>query len=71
MLCVNYIQIFAVKLGFNRYGQTIFSTEDPSEGWDGTYKGNDAPCNMYVYYLKMKTPEGDFVERRGKVLLLD
>ncbi len=56
---------------FNRYGQTIFSTEDPSEGWDGTYQGNDVPCNMYVYYLKMKTPEGDFVERRGKVLLLD
>ncbi len=56
---------------FNRYGQTIFSTEDPAEGWDGTYQGNDVPCNMYVYYLKMKTPEGDFVERRGKVLLLD
>jgi len=62
---------FYVFIIFNRFGQAIFETDDPYQGWDGTHNGEAVSSNLYVYYLKMRTPEGDFVERRGKVMLLD
>lgn len=34
---------------FNRWGQLIFETNDPGEGWDGTYKGEAVPMGTYVY----------------------
>jgi len=34
---------------YNRWGQLIFETEDPSEGWDGTYEGNLAPLGTYAW----------------------
>ncbi len=34
---------------FNRWGQMIFETDDPLEGWDGTKDGSPAPIGTYVY----------------------
>ncbi len=34
---------------YNRWGQLIFETSDPSKGWDGTYKGKEVPMGTYVY----------------------
>lgn len=34
---------------YNRWGQLIFETNDPLQGWDGTYNGIDAPMGTYVY----------------------
>ena len=34
---------------FNRWGQLIFETEDPTAGWNGTYEGQDSPMGTYVY----------------------
>lgn len=34
---------------FNRWGQMIFETENPSEGWDGTYKGEFVEVGTYIY----------------------
>lgn len=34
---------------FNRWGQLIFESDDPTEGWDGTYNGSAAPLGTYVY----------------------
>lgn len=40
-----YMQIF------NKWGTVVFSTEDLSEGWDGTYNGADAPMGRYSYLV--------------------
>ncbi|NVJ47383.1 MAG: gliding motility-associated C-terminal domain-containing protein [Cytophagia bacterium] len=40
-----YMQIF------NKWGQVVFSTEDLSEGWDGTYQGDIAPDGKYSYLV--------------------
>lgn len=40
-----YMQIY------NKWGQVIFSTEDLSEGWDGTYQGDIAPEGKYSYVV--------------------
>lgn len=34
---------------FNRWGQMIFETDDPYEGWDGTINGDNAPMGTYIY----------------------
>ncbi|HEY9115018.1 MAG TPA: T9SS type B sorting domain-containing protein [Bacteroidales bacterium] len=34
---------------YNRWGQLIFETSDPLEGWDGTYKGQPSQMGTYVY----------------------
>lgn len=40
---------------FNRWGELIWSTEDIDEGWDGTYKGQLAPNDVYVWKIKYST----------------
>lgn len=36
---------------FDRYGKLLYSTNDPSEGWDGKYMGYDMPSTDYWYVL--------------------
>ncbi len=37
---------------FDRWGKTIFQTEDPNEGWDGTQRGKKCTPGMYVWNLR-------------------
>ncbi len=34
---------------FNRWGQMIFESDNPTEGWDGNVNGSPAPLGTYVY----------------------
>ena len=43
---------------FNRWGQMVFETKNPSEGWDGIY--SDKPCPMGVYIYKVNYSMGNF-----------
>ncbi|MDK2908900.1 MAG: hypothetical protein PWR20_467 [Bacteroidales bacterium] len=56
---------------YNRFGQKIFETHSPDEGWDGTVKGKRAPSGVYVYFLRVLTNKGRYHEQRAAVLLLD
>jgi gliding motility-associated-like protein len=37
---------------FNRWGEKIFESKNPNHQWDGKIKGNLAPQDVYVYYVK-------------------
>lgn len=37
---------------YNRFGQLMYQSEDPEEGWDGTWNGKDAIEGVYIYVLK-------------------
>ncbi len=39
---------------FNRWGELIFETSHPSEGWDGTYKGLMSQQDVYVWKIYCK-----------------
>ena len=54
---------------YNRWGQTVFSTTDPNDCWDGVYKGVAASQGNYIYYIKAKTLCGP-IEKRGNVMLV-
>jgi gliding motility-associated-like protein len=54
---------------FNRWGQQMFSTNDPSACWDGTFQGQNAPIGTYVYYIRAITACGT-TEKKGTVVLI-
>lgn len=60
---------------YNRWGELLFSREgiqlnDESNGWDGTYKGNPAHTDVYVYIIEAICYTGDEVFIKGDVTIL-
>lgn len=54
---------------FNRYGQKVFSSIRPGEGWDGKNKGEPAPVDSYIYKLQFTGLDNVVYNRTGFVLL--
>lgn len=55
---------------YNRWGDLVFKTENPDEGWDGTYKGRELPPDVYGFFMLVDCPTGDKVQSQGNVSLL-
>ncbi|WP_207496124.1 gliding motility-associated C-terminal domain-containing protein [Aridibaculum aurantiacum] len=54
---------------YDRWGNIVFSTTDPSKCWDGRYKGVAAATAAYVYQINAVTNCGP-VFRKGTVVLI-
>ena len=39
---------------FDRWGNQVFETRNPSESWDGTFRGKPCAAGVYAYTLKME-----------------
>lgn len=55
---------------FNRWGELIFETRDPNEGWDGYYKGQLCIQDTYIYKIVVSFTDGQRMTKTGDVLLL-
>ncbi|RMG93855.1 MAG: hypothetical protein D6706_14815 [Chloroflexi bacterium] len=60
---------------FDRWGEKVFESYDPDEGWDGTFKGEPLNPGVYVYYLdidfiKNLQPPNYLRDRKGSVTLI-
>lgn len=55
---------------FNRYGQKLYEWDDPTEGWDGTYRGNNVKDGVYYVQVKAKGADGVKYNIRRDVNLL-
>jgi gliding motility-associated-like protein len=55
---------------FNIAGQMIFSTTQPSEGWDGNISGTPAPVGTYVYFVTGLLENDTRVFKNSTVTLL-
>lgn len=55
---------------YNGWGELIFETDDPLEGWDGTHKGKQVPQGVYVITAKATTVDGNSYSKSGKVTLI-
>lgn len=56
---------------FNRWGEKIFETTNPAEGWNGRFKGSMSKQDVYVYKLFfMDDAKNEFHQEIGKFLLL-
>ena len=66
--CSSYSEyVFRV---YSRWGQLLFSTNDPTKGWDGRFNGILEPVGVYVYYMEFICGTCT-VERQGNITLLE
>ncbi len=57
---------------YSRQGSIVFTTNDITQGWDGTEQSNGkaVPPGMYIYRMEYLKPDGDKVVRNGTVMLI-
>jgi gliding motility-associated-like protein len=57
---------------WSRWGELLFRSEDPEEGWNGTRQnqGDDLPLGVYVYQVHYTNPKGEPIELRGFATLV-
>ena len=54
---------------YNRWGQRVFETKNPSDCWDGTFKGQKQDSGAFVYIIKASSLCGN-IFRKGNLLLI-
>ena len=55
---------------FDRYGKLLKQLNALSDGWDGTFKGENAPEAVYLYLIKAQCTGEDEKLYKGNVTLL-
>ena len=55
---------------FNRWGLEMAHLTDPSQGWDGRYKGKLVPSGVYYYVIKAKGSDGQDYKLSGDINIL-
>jgi len=55
---------------FNKWGERVFETIEPTTGWDGTINGREARMDVYVYRITYQNENFETQEVRGTVTLV-
>lgn len=55
---------------YDRWGNTIFKTNDNTQKWDGTYKGKAMPIGSYLWRITYTTLKGISKIEQGTVMLI-
>ncbi len=55
---------------YDRWGKQIFFSQEPSKGWNGTFKGKESVPGVYVWMLKYKLAGSSLRFQKGTVILI-
>ena len=55
---------------YNRWGEEIFVADSQSKEWDGTFKGDRLPPDVYGYHVSAVCFGGETFSKKGNVTLL-
>lgn len=55
---------------YSRWGELLFETKDPDEGWDGYYKGKLCTQDVYIWKVTAVFIDGKVYNKTGDLLLL-
>ncbi|MBO7648033.1 MAG: gliding motility-associated C-terminal domain-containing protein [Bacteroidales bacterium] len=55
---------------YNRRGELVYHSRDMERGWDGNWKGDELPGEVYSYVIKYTDPDGKLHSRKGQVVLI-
>lgn len=55
---------------FNRWGESIYKSNNLNEGWDGKFKGVDQNSDAYVYKVKVLTWRDEEIVKEGYINLI-
>ena len=64
--------LFTVKYAriFNRWGEIVFESRDPRQGWNGLVNGKPALVGVYAYRLRAFDETGRLYETTGTLTLV-
>lgn len=68
----DYMSDFSLSI-FNRWGELLFETRDPMQGWNGSRSnmGERLPMGVYVCVVRYREARGKMVELKGFATLVD
>jgi gliding motility-associated-like protein len=66
---IRYVKDYRMRV-FNRWGELIFESNDPNRGWDGYYRGQLSPQDVYVYQLWVRFVDGKERQVLGDLTLM-
>ena len=55
---------------YNRWGASVFYSEEVTKGWDGKFKGTECKQDVYTYVLSFYGLDRKFYQRTGNVQLI-
>ena len=58
---------------YNRWGNLVFDSADPTKGWDGTFKGMEQEVDVYVYWVSYQfadEPDAQEQLQKGNLTLV-
>ena len=55
---------------YNRWGQLLFETKVPGDGWDGTYKGVAQSADVYTWTIEATGTDKRTQSKRGTTILI-
>ena len=55
---------------YNRWGQVVFQTTDPTICWDGTFNGKPVDSGAYVYKAIITLLSNETIEESGTLTLI-
>lgn len=56
---------------FNRNGQLVYSFDDPSGGWDGTWHGKTVKPGVYYYVIMATGSDGQNYKKSGDINIIN
>lgn len=65
----NSFTSFSIKI-YTRWGETVYTSNNIKEGWDGNYKGIPAQQDVYVYLVNFTGQDGKDYAYKGTLTLL-
>ena len=65
----SFIRQYDLKV-FSRWGELLFVSDDPNQGWDGTLSGKKLPEGTYAFIAKVVDEAGREITKTGTILLL-
>ena len=68
-VCVGISSFSYFKI-YNRWGNILFETKDPSIGWDGKFRGQNQPADTYIWLVEGIDTNGKEIRKTGTLNLI-
>lgn len=63
------VKNFSLRV-YDRWGEKLFESNDPNQGWDGHKNGELVPLGKYLFIMTGEAEDGSKIEKSGPIFLL-
>lgn len=63
--CISFMQLEI----YSRWGEQVFISTTPANGWDGKWRGKDCESAIFTYVLRGQMDDGTPIEMQGNITL--